>query len=291
MVDRITRRGTLGGMAGLAALGPALAATPAAIASAIEAQERKLGGRIGVAAWDLGSRVRVGYRAEERFPLLSTFKVLAAGLVLARVDRGDDDIERRIVFGEPDLVAYSPVTRGRVHGAGMSVFDLCEAAITQSDNTAGNLLLASFGGPEALTAWLRGIGDETTRLDRIETELNEAKADDPRDTTSPDAMMESVRKLLFGDLLSQRSRDWLTGWLVGNKTGDRRIRAGMPKGWRVGDKTGTGLNGAAADVAIAWPPDGRAPLMIVAYLHRSKAGPTQLDDAIAEIGRRSVTLS
>lgn len=292
MPNPFTRRATLAGFLA-ATLAPRLAqaASAEAIAGEIAGLERKLGGRIGVAALDLGTKGRVAHRADERFPMCSTFKLLAAGHVLARADRGDEDLERRILFSESDLVAYSPVTRGRVHGQGMSLAELCHAALTQSDNTAGNLLLASFGGPPALTEFAaRRLGDEVTRLDRIETELNEAVPGDVRDTTSPAAMLESLRRLLFDEVLTPPSRERLTGWMLESKTGDRRVRSGVPKGWRVGDKTGTGQNGAASDVAVAWPPGGRPPLMIAVYLHGSKAGLPQLDAAIADVGRRCAAL-
>ncbi len=161
--------------------------------------------------------------------------------------------------------------------------ELCVATMTLSDNTAGNLLLASFGGPAGLTAYARSLGDQTTRLDRIETALNEGLPGDPRDTTSPVAMLGTMHRLLLGDALSAASRERLAGWLVANKTGDKRLRAGMP-GWKVGDKTGTGGNGSANDIAIVWP-TGRAPLLVTVYY----TGSTILDEArnevIAEAGR------
>src|SRR5829696_2557262 len=131
---------------------------------------------------------------------------------------------------------------------GMTVAELSDAAVTLSDNTAGNLLLASFGGSAGLTAYVRSLGDDTTRLDRIETALNEAAPGDPRDTTTPAAMLGTMQKLLVGEALSRASREQLTAWLVANKTGDQRLRAGVPQGWRVGDKTGTGGHGATNDI-------------------------------------------
>lgn len=245
--------------------------------------ERRNGGRLGVAAFDSASGRRIGHRSEERFPMCSTFKFLAAALVLARVDRGEERLDRRIVYSTQDLVTYSPITKDHAGPAGLSVAELCDATMTLSDNTAGNLLLASFGGPAGLTAYARSLGDQTTRLDRIETALNEGLPGDPRDTTSPIAMLGTMQRLLLGNALSAASRERLTGWLIANKTGDKRLRAGMP-GWKVGDKTGTGGNGSANDIAIVWP-TGRAPLLVTVYYTGSTISDEARNDVIAEAGR------
>jgi beta-lactamase class A len=246
--------------------------------------QRADGGRLGVAALDTGSGKRIAFRADERFPMCSTFKVLAAGYVLSRIDDKQESLDRRVVFTQDDLVPYSPATEKRVGGEGMSIAELCEAAITLSDNTAGNLLLASFGGPAALTAFARSIGDAVTRLDRIETELNDAAAGDPRDTTSPVSMLHNLNALVLDPTLSRASRDLLIAWLVGNRTGDTRLRAGLPAGWRVGDKTGSGENGTANDIAVIWPPQ-RAPILLTVYLTQSKTSPDARNALIAEVGR------
>ncbi len=246
--------------------------------------EADSGGRLGVALLDQQNGARAGHRSDERFPICSTFKVLAAGAILARVDAGKERLDRRIVFQARDLVAYSPITKERTGGAGMSVAELCEAAMTVSDNTAANLLLASLDGPSGVTAFARSLGDEVTRLDRIEPELNEAAPGDPRDTSSPAAMASNLHTLLFGDTLSAAGKNQLTQWLVACKTGNARIRAGLPSGWRVGDKTGTGERGTANDIAIAWPP-GRSPILIAAYLTRSQQTDEQRNATLAAVGR------
>ncbi len=255
--------------------------------SALADLERRVGGRLGVAALDTASGRRAGWRSDERFPMSSTFKFLAAALALSRVDRGDDTLDRRIVFSARDLVTYSPVTQDHVGPDGMSVAEICDAAVTLSDNTAGNLLLASFGGPPALTAYARALADGATRLDRIETELNEAAPGDPRDTTTPAAMLGNMQRLVVGDALSSASRDRLIGWLLACKTGGKRLRAGLPSDWRVGDKTGGGNNGTANDIAIAWPP-GRGPLLIAVYFTGSTIADDARSAAIAEAGRIAV---
>ena len=246
--------------------------------------ERRNGGRLGVSALDTRNGRQLGYRGDERFPLCSTFKFLAAAFVLARVDRGEERLDRRVVFSDKDLVTYSPVTKNHVGSAGMSMADICDAAVTLSDNTAGNLLFASFGGPPALTSYLRTLGDGVTRLDRIETELNEGTPGDLRDTTSPAAMLGTMQRLLVGDALSAGSRERLVSWLVANKTGDKRLRAGLPADWRVGDKTGTGGNGSANDVAVAWPP-ARAPVLVAVYFTGSTISDEARSAVIADAGR------
>jgi beta-lactamase class A len=245
--------------------------------------ERINGGRLGVAVLDVATKRKFAQRGDERFALCSTFKLLAAGFVLARVDRGQERLDRRITFSKSDLVEYSPVTSERTN-TGMTLAELCEAALTISDNTAGNLLLASFGGPPALTSYIRTLGDPVTRLDRIEVALNEARPGDPRDTTTPSAMLEDVRQLVLGNALSTKRREQLAKWLVANKTGDARLRAGFPKRWRIGDKTGAGEHGATNDVAVAWRP-GRAPLIVSAYYGESAFSSDRRNAVLANVAR------
>ena len=246
--------------------------------------EKTNGGRLGVAVLDVATGRRIERRAHERFPMCSTFKWLAAAFVLARVDRGDERLDRRVTFTKEDLVTYSPITEKRTGPPGMTVEELCHAAVTVSDNTAGNLLLAGFAGPAGLTKYARSLGDEVTRLDRFELALNEATPGDVRDTTTPAAMAENLRRLVLGDALTAASRAKLTDWLVGNTTGDSRLRAGFPKGWKVGDKTGSGNHGVTNDVAIAWPPD-RPPLIVSAYYAESSAAANVRNAVLAEVAR------
>lgn len=267
---------------------PALAGTPPPGANdldrALAEVEGRLGGRLGVAVLDTGAGQAWSRRGDERFPMCSTFKLLACGAVLARVDAGKDDLARRIRFSDKDVVTHSPVTKGRTGGAGMALSEICAAAMTESDNTAANLILASLGGPAAVTAFARSIGDRATRLDRWETALNEAAPGDPRDTTTPAAMAADLRALALGDVLSPPSRDQLNRWLVANRTGDARIRAGVPKGWTVGDKTGSGNQGTANDVAVIWPP-GREPVITAVYITESTASFENRNAGIADVAR------
>jgi beta-lactamase class A len=253
-------------------------------AGRLAALERTHGGTLGVAAFDSGNGHRLEYRAGDRFPMCSTFKVLAAALVLTRAARKDEQLDRRVIFQQPDLVEYSPVTSRHVGAPGMTMAEICEAALTMSDNTAGNLMLASFGGPAGLTAYARSLGDRITRLDRNETSLNEAREGDPRDTTSPRAMAGDLQQLILGDALTPAARDRLTGWMAASTTGTARIRADLPAGWRVADKTGTGGRGSTNDIAVIWPP-GRKPIALAVYYVGSTAEIDVRNGVIAEVAR------
>ncbi|ACE98926.1 Beta-lactamase [Rhodopseudomonas palustris TIE-1] len=282
MIDRRELMKAATGLAGLGLFGSSAALAADALADMCARLEAGSGGRLGVGVLDTASGRMIGHRLDERFPMCSTFKVLAAGLVLARVDRKQEKLDRRVSYAKSNLVTYSPATEKHVED-GMTIAELCEAAITLSDNTAANLLLASFGGPAGLTAFARSLGDETTRLDRIETELNEALPGDPRDTTSPRAMAQDLRALTLGDALSPASRAQLITWLKANTTGGTRLRAGVPPGWTVGDKTGTGSRGTANDIAVLWPPQ-RAPLIVTVYLTGATVVRDQQNKIIADVG-------
>jgi len=247
------------------------------------ALEAESGGRLGVAVLDTGSGGFAGHRADERFPMCSTFKLLAAAALLKRVDDGKEKLDRRVIFAASELVPYSPVTKDHAGSDGMTVEELCVAAMTVSDNTAGNLVLASLGGPQALNDYVRSLGDTVTRLDRIEPELNEALPDDPRDTTTPAVMLNNIRALVLGDALSERSRQQLIAWLASNKTGGARLRAGLPAGWRVGDKTGSGERGTTNDVGVAWRPQS-APVLMAVYLTGTTTSAEARNRTIAAVG-------
>ncbi len=281
VLDR--RSFALGIAACLAGLPRAFAATDR-LADAFAMLEGRVGARMGVAIHDTQTGRRWTYRADERFPMCSTFKVLAAAALLAKVDAGRDRLDRRVVLAAADLVSYSPFTKTRVGGDGVSLAELCAAAITQSDNTAGNAILAAIGGPEGLTAFARTLGDRVTRLDRWETELNQAAPGDPRDTTSPTAMAADLEALVLGNRLSPAARDQLVAWMVANTTGDAKLRAGLPRDWRIGDKTGGGGNGAMADVAAIWPA-GRKPVFAAVYLADTAASFDDRNAVIADLAR------
>lgn len=244
--------------------------------------EEALGGRVGVTAIDSADGFRVNHRADERFAMCSTFKWTLAAFVLAEADRERVSLDEHIRYGSEDLLEYAPVARAHLETGSLTVEQLSRAIVTVSDNTAANLLLHRVGGPARLTAFLRQCGDSVTRLDRNEPGLNSNIPGDPRDTTTPRAMANTMSKILTGDVLAPAARDRLIGWLKATTTGLKRLRAGLPADWTAGDKTGTGVNGAANDVAIAWPPN-RPPILIAAYLSDSSASPTALDAAHAAI--------
>jgi beta-lactamase class A len=250
-------------------------------ANRIRSIEERTGTRIGVAALDTGSGKRLDHRSEERFPMCSTFKVLAAAAVLKRVDARKENLQRFVRYNAKDILEYAPVTKAHVKDGGMTLGALCAAAIEQSDNTAGNLLLEAIDGPAGLTSFVRSLGDQMTRLDRKEPELNSAVPGDERDTTTPAAMCADMQQLLLGRALSESSRHQLEDWLRHNETGALMIRAGVPKTWTVGDKTGQCGNGATNDVAIIRPPGG-APILIAVYSIGSTAPGDDRAAVIAE---------
>ena len=210
--------------------------------------------RVGFAAYDLESGQRWEYHADQRFAMSSTFKTLACAALLHRVDTGQANLARKVNVSESDLVTYSPITETYADGEAMTLSDLCEATLTTSDNTAANLVLRELGGPEAVTSFARHLGDDVTRLDRWETELNEALPGDNRDTTTPNAMVRNLQTLLLGDALSEPSREQLRDWLEGNQVADGLFRAAVPEGWVVADRTGAGGFGSRSIPAVIWPP-------------------------------------
>ncbi len=258
-------------------------------AERIEALERRHGGRLGVSILDTDNGRRVAYRGSERFLMCSTFKVLAVAAVLARVDRDAERLDRRIVFGNEALLSYAPVTRLRAGAPGMSVAELCEAAITASDNTAANLLLTSMGGPASVATFVRGLGDTATRLDRMEPDLNIGSPGDVRDTTTPDAMLATLQSVLIGRVLTDVSRERLLTWLRATTTGTDRLRASLPAGWTAGDKTGSGSHAETNDVAIFFPPQ-RNPLLVTAFYAASSADAATRSAVLAEVGRIAASI-
>jgi beta-lactamase class A len=289
MLVRANRRVFLAGLAAAIASHRAQAAAPSAderlalASQRLAAIEHRAAARLGVFVIDTGTGQTFEHRAGERFPMCSTFKLLAAAAALKRVDDGAERLDRMIAYGAGDLLEYAPVTKAHVAAGGMTLTDLCAAAIDWSDNTAANLVLAAIGGPAGFTQFARSLGDSVTRLDRNEPGLNEATPGDDRDTTSPRAMADDMRRVLLGDVPSEASRRQLEAWLIDDKVGDKRLRAGLPPGWRIGDKTGSGDHGTANTIAIIRPPE-RAPIIVTVYLTESSA-PMDARNAIhKEIG-------
>ncbi|MFJ4840241.1 class A beta-lactamase [Streptomyces sp. NPDC088746] len=306
MPTPLPRRTALSALAGLVALplagcdtSPPAAARPAPSGStpsrsagaarrtepAFQELERKFDARVGVYAVDTGSGLSVTHRPDERFAYASTCKALLAGALLDRYTL--QGLERRVRYGPDDLVANSPVTERHVD-TGLTLRELCDAAIRYSDNAAANLLFHELGGPGGLQDALGALGDRTTRCDRYEPDLSEAAPGDPRDTSTPRALAADLRAYVLGGTLGADKRAVLTDWLKRNTTGDALIRAGAPDGWVVGDKTGTGGYGTRNDIAVLWPPES-API-VLAVLTRGDAREAEPQDAlVAQAARVALT--
>ena len=253
------------------------------VAQELMVLEHETGGRLGVAALNPRSGVRLTYRAAERFAMCSTFKLALAAAVLARVDAGGAKLDQSVSFTRADLLAHSPVTEMHVNEGALPLETMLQAMVEVSDNTAANQLLAMIGGPAAYTQFLRGLGDRRTRLDRIELALNSNMPGDPRDTTTPSAMLADMNKLLFGTVLSGKSSERLITWMRQCSNGQDRLRARLPSGWQAADKPGTGERGAVNDLAVFWAPDGAA-ILVACYMDGSSRPVSELSDAHARIG-------
>jgi beta-lactamase class A len=279
----IDRRSLLLGLAALPVAGSALAQVEGA-REAFAALRARLGpgGRLGVAAMDSAGRTL--FDADSRYAMCSTFKLPLAAAMLDGVQRGRWTLAEELTFGEADLLDNSPVTRASVAAGRLSIETLCAAIIEVSDNTAANTLLRKLGGPAALTDYIRQHGDRETRLDRYEMELNSNIEGDPRDTTTPAAMLGLARSILFGDRLTQPNRIKLATWMARSVTGRNRLRAGLPAAWRMGDKTGTGANGAHNDVLFALPPS-QPPLVIACFISGGDAPPEVRSEIHASVAR------
>lgn len=246
--------------------------------------EARVGGRVGVFAFQPSSGKTLAHRADERFAMCSTFKWALAGAVLLEIDAQRLSLAEPLPFGEADLLEYAPVTRAQVAQGRLTVEALLQASVSVSDNTAANLLLAKIGGPPAVTRFFRQLGDTVSRLDRNEPLLNMNTAGDEQDTTSPRAMGHALHVALTSSVLSTESRARLERWLVEATTGFGRLRAGLPESWKAGDKTGTGNRGACHDVAVLWPPSA-APWFVAAYLSDSDTPLETLNAVHGDIAR------
>ena len=253
--------------------------------AAFKAYERSTGGRVGVYARNMATGRTLAWRANERFVMCSSFKASLVACVLSRVDKSQERLDRMIAYGPADIQDYAPTAKANLAKGALSVEAMCQAAVELSDNTCANLLLAAIGGPQALTAFWRKHGDHKTRLDHNEPELNRSPPGDPHDTTTPAAMAESLRGFILGAVLSNRSRERLTGWMIACQTGDNRLRGGLPTSWRIGDKTGNNGSDAAGDIAVAWPTP-QTPILIAVYVQGGHPTASQITAIFAEVGRQ-----
>ena len=249
----------------------------------VKAIENRLDARIGVSIYDATRNHRWHYNGDTRFPLMSTFKTLACAKLLVDVERGLQSFDTSSVITTNAIITWSPITEKLV-GESISLKQACAAAMTMSDNTAANIVLTGIKGPKALTQFMRSIGDDVTRLDRIEPDLNEAPNGDKRDTTTPNAIVKSLHLLMFGNVLSETSKAQLKQWMVDNKVADSLFRSVLPEYWSIADRSGAGANGSRGITAIVWP-DRRPPLMISIYMTQTEAPLALRDKAIADIGK------
>jgi beta-lactamase class A len=266
-----------------AALSPAQA-KPLPLTHAFAALESRYGGKLGVAALDTSSEGRISHNATERFPMCSAHKLLTAAAVLAMVDQGTLTLDQTVPYGKADILDYAPITKKNVSAGFMTVGALCAAAIEWSDNTAENLLLGLIGGPPGWTHYARSIGDTTSRLDRIEPDLNTAIPGDPRDTTTPNAMVASLNAVLLGTKLSKASRTTLQTWLLDSQIDQHLMHAGLPSNSRIGDKSGSGAYGTRNDVGIIFPPNSK-PIIATVFYTGSLEPLVARETVIANVGR------
>jgi beta-lactamase class A len=278
----LSRRSLVGLIVAAASTSPSRAASAQRTLKAIH---QRIGGRLGVHVLDSQSGRRIGYDDESRYAMASTFKLSLAAALLWQVDRGAFPLTRAMPIAREDVIHHSPAVEAKLAAGAkdMTIQELCAAIVVHSDNAAANLLIKGIGGPPALTQFMRSIGDEDTRLDRMELELNSNTPGDQRDTTTPRAMVDSMLRIFTQDVLTVPSRAMLIDWMVQSKTGADRVRAGLPRGWPSGDKTGTGQNGAVNDLVITYPP-GRRPILLAVYMSESKLDAKALNAAHAEIG-------
>ncbi|MEE4161113.1 MAG: class A beta-lactamase [Woeseiaceae bacterium] len=259
------------------------------VLDAVKGIEQELEARVGFFMHDLETGEALDYRADHRFPLNSVFKLFACGALLAQVDNGESTLGDAVDVRDYPVVPWSPAVKESI-GAGR--FDVtlgaaCGMMLSVSDNTAANIVLAEIGGPEGFTVFMRSIGDDVTRLDRWETELNEGLPGDPRDTTTPRAIGDSLRKLLLGDVLSPPSRTMLREWLSRHSVADDLFRAALPPAWSIDDRTGAGGHGSRAIVAIMYPPN-REPVIAALFMRDTRADLARRNKAAARVGAEIV---
>jgi beta-lactamase class A len=252
---------------------PTASATETAAFAKLETQFHA---QLGLYAIDTGTGRSITYQADQRFAFCSTIKAFAASVLLQRDT--DQQLGQVVTYRKSDLVDYSPITSQHV-ATGMTLTSVLAAALEVSDNTALNLMLSQIGGPAALQAALRGLGDATTNVDRTEPTVNSATPGDPRDTSTARALAADLRTFVLGDALSTSRRAQLVAWLKANTTGGPYIRAAVPAGWQVGDKTGNGDYGTRNDMAVLWPPTG-APIVIAVLSNRGDDQNATSDDAL-----------
>lgn len=276
-------------IAALAPVARAQAFDARPLAQAVLAEEARLDARLGAALIDTADGATWSHRGDERFPLNSTHKAFTCAALLKLVDDGRLGLDAMVSVPSASLVPHSPFMERHVAPERVSLGQACAAAITVSDNTAANIATAAIGGPDAFTAFMRGLGDAVTRLDRLEPEMNEATPGDARDTTTPRAIAASLRGVALGDALGEASRARLVDWMAQDKLADALLRAALPPSWTIADKTGAGGHGSRSIIAILWPA-ARPPVVVAIFITQTSATLAERDAAIARIGRVLVAM-
>ena len=251
--------------------------------AAVQSEERALHARVGIAVFDASSGRTAHYRGDERFPLNSTHKTFSCAALLAKVDAQAISLDQPVAISQEMLVAYSPITEKSLSPQTITLREVCRAAVSYSDNTAGNVVIDAIGGVAGFNAYMRSIGDDITRLDRQEPDLNESTPGDLRDTSTPKAIINSLRQVLLGDGLSESSRNELTQWMRNDQVGGALLRASLPADWNIADKTGAGGYGSRSIIAVIWPP-AKQPLVVGIYITQTDASLSASNQAIARIG-------
>lgn len=273
-----SRRSVLAGTGTLAIAACTRSSTEAAPASPsapepfdLSALEGREGGRLGIAAKDMGTGRVLSWRGEERFVYCSTFKMFLAAATLMRIQAGEERLDRMIPVTRADMINHAPVTEPAIGGS-LSVEALMKGTVEVSDNPAANILLREMGGLEPMQAFYRDLGDASTRVDRFEPEMN--RLDGDKDTIQPLQSAANIERLLVdgGTPLSEASKALLLKWMFDSPTGAARLKAGVPEGWRVAHKTGTGGYGPTNDIGVLYPPSG-APVIVAAYYHAATDDP------------------
>lgn len=247
------------------------------VSAELGALEEELDARVGVSAVDTGTGAVVEHRVQERFGFASTIKVFAVAELLRRVPPAER--EEHVTWTDADVAAagYAPVTSA--HPGGLTLAQLAEAAVRESDNLATNLVLERIGGPAGLTEALAALGDGSTRLVDVEPALNDVVPGEEANTTTPAAFTADLLAVLEPGYLTEADRDLLLTWMSGNATGDALVRAGAPEGWEVQDKSG-GAGPMRNDVAVVTPPDG-APIVLTILTTRNDPEAPWADELVA----------
>jgi len=262
---------------------PAASAHSVGVEARLASLEAEYDVRIGVAAIDDAGH-RVAHRADERFGYASTLKTFAAAALLASTSPQERDVVLRWTQADLDAAGYSPVTSEHL-ADGLTLDQLAEAAVRDSDNMAMNLVMNAVGGPAGLEEFLRELGDDATVVSGYEPDLNTVVPGRDDNTTTPDTLTTALREVLAGDVLPPAERRTLLDWMSDNATGDPLIRAGAPVGWTVADKSG-GAGGTRNDIAVVTRPDGsRIHLSILTAKNDPDAA---YDDAVVERAARAV---